>query len=72
MQQVPSEEETLYQLAIAEDLVKTFAARAKRYWSEWGPLGEPTILLIDAWVEGQLLYLEWLRQSVQEFYRTRR
>jgi hypothetical protein len=56
-------------LALAEELVNTFAVRAKRYWREWGPLGEPMIVAIDTWAEMQLLYLHWLRETVQTTYR---
>jgi hypothetical protein len=59
----------LRELSLAEDLVNTFALRAKRYWREWGPLGEPMILTIDAWAETQLFYLQSLRQAVQATYR---
>ncbi len=58
----------LRELTLAEDLVNTFAVRAKLYWKGWGPLGEPMIAAIDAWAEMQLLYLQWLREAVQATY----
>ena len=64
----PSKEDVLRELALAEDLVNTFAMRAKRYWREWGPFGEPMILAIDAWAEAQLRYLRWLKETVQATY----
>jgi hypothetical protein len=59
----------LQELELAEDLVNTFASRAKRYWKAWGPLGEPTIAAIDMWAEAQLLYLRGLREAVKTVYR---
>jgi hypothetical protein len=56
-------------LALAEELVNTFAVRSKRYWKEWGALGEPMIITIEAWAEMQLYYLQSLRQAVQATYR---
>jgi hypothetical protein len=64
----PSKEAVLQELTLAEDLVNTFAVRAKRYWREWGALGEPMIVAIDGWAELQLLYLRWLREAVQATY----
>jgi hypothetical protein len=61
----------LGELALAEELVNTFAVRSKRYWREWGPLGEPMIITIEAWAEMQLYYLQSLRQAVQATYRPR-
>ena len=58
----------LQELALAEELVNTFAIRAKGYWREWGALGEPMILAIDTWAEMQLSYLRWLREAVQATY----
>jgi hypothetical protein len=66
----PSKESVLRELALAEELVNTFAARAKRYWKAWGPLGESMIVAIDGWAEMQLSYLQWLREAVQATYRT--
>jgi hypothetical protein len=68
IQSRPSKEAVLRELTIAEDLVNTFAVRAKRYWKVWGPLGEPMIAAIDAWADMQLLHLEWLREAVQATY----
>ena len=56
-----SKEAVLRELTLAEDLVNTFAVRAKRYWKAWGALGEPMIVAINAWAEMQLSYLRWLR-----------
>ena len=58
----------LRELALAEDLVNTFAVRAKRYWKAWGALGEPMIVAVDMWAETQLSYLRWLREAVQATY----
>ena len=58
----------LRELDLAEDLVNTFAVRAKRYWRQWGPLGESAIVAIDTWAEMQLLYLQWLREAVRTTY----
>jgi hypothetical protein len=59
----------LQELELAEDLVNTFATRAKRYWKAWGPLGEPTMVAIDMWAEAQLLYLQGLREAAKTIYR---
>ncbi len=48
---------------IAEGMVNVFANSAKFYWRMWGPLGEPMIRVVDAWVEQQRAYLQWLRQN---------
>ena len=48
----------LKELDLAEELVNTFAVRAKRYWMGWGPVGVPMLLAIEAWAEGQLQYLK--------------
>ena len=64
----PSKEAVLRELTLAEDLVNTFAVRAKRYWKAWGALGEPMIVAIDAWAETQLSYLRRLREAVQATY----
>jgi len=67
MQDPPNIEDVLKELDLAEELVNTFAVRAKRYWRGWGPVvGTPMILSIDAWAEGQLKYLKWLRAGVLE------
>jgi hypothetical protein len=68
MQGPPSKEAVLRELTLAEDLVNTFAVRAKRYWKAWGPLGEPVIVAIEAWAEMQLLYLQSLREAVEATY----
>jgi hypothetical protein len=54
VQDPPSIEEVLRELALAEELVNTFAVRAKRYWRGWGPSGVPMILAIDARAQSQL------------------
>jgi hypothetical protein len=54
MQDSSNIDEVLRELDLAEELVNTFAVRAKRYWRGWGPAGIPAILAIDAWAEGQL------------------
>jgi hypothetical protein len=46
-----------------EQMVDNFAEQAKAYWRLWGPLGEPMIRIVDAWVEQQRTYLRWLRQN---------
>ena len=70
IQDLPSKEGVLRELTLAEDLVNTFAVRAKRYWKAWGPPGEPMIVAIDAWAEMQLSYPQWLREAVQATYRS--
>jgi len=62
----PSIDEVLRELDSAEELVNTFAIRAKCYWMEWGPVGVPMILGIDVWARGQLQNLKWLRAGVLE------
>ena len=63
----PNIEDVLKELDLADDLVNTFAVRAKRYWMGWGPVvGMPMILTIEAWAEGQRQYLRWLRAGVLE------
>jgi hypothetical protein len=68
IQDPSTKEAVLRELAVAEDLVNTFAVRAKRYWREWGALGEPMIVTIDVWAEMQLLYLQWPREAVRATY----
>ena len=63
---VSSINEVLRALDLAEELVNTFAVRAKRYWMGWGVVGVPMILTVDAWAEGQLQSLKWLRARVLE------
>jgi hypothetical protein len=64
----PNIDEVLKELDVAEELVNTFAVRAKRYWMGWGPVvGMPMILTIEAWTEGQRQYLnKWLRPRILE------
>ncbi len=57
IQNPPHIEKVLKELDLAEELVNTFAVRAKRYWMGWGPVGLPMLLTIEAWTEGQLQYL---------------
>jgi len=58
IQDSPNIEDVLKELDLADDLVNTFAVRAKRYWMGWGPVvGMPMILTIEAWAEGQRQYL---------------
>ena len=46
-----------------EQMLNTFAQNAKTYWRLWGLLGEPMVRVVDAWVEQQRSYLQWLRQN---------
>jgi hypothetical protein len=46
-----------------EQMLDTFAENAKAYWRLWGPLGEPMVRVIDAWVEQQRSFLQLLRQN---------
>ena len=66
IQDLPNIDDVLEELDLAEELVNTFAVRAKRYWMGWGPVGVPMVLAIEAWAEGQLQYLRWLRARVLE------
>ncbi len=67
IQDQPDIDQVLKELDLAEELVNTFAVRAKRYWRGWGPVvGMPMILTIEAWAEGQRQYLKWLRAGVLE------
>jgi hypothetical protein len=43
--------------------VDTFAEQAKAYWRLWGPLGEPMVRIVDAWVEQQRSFLHLLQQN---------
>ena len=52
MQDPPSIDDVLKELDVAEELVNTFAVRAKRYWMGWGPVAMPMILTIEAWAPG--------------------
>jgi hypothetical protein len=61
--QGPRGDEALQGLDGYEQIVNTFAEQAKAYWRMWGPLGEPMIRGIDAWVEMQRAYVQWMRQS---------
>ena len=66
IQDQPDIEEVLKEVDLAEELVNTFAGRTKRYWMVWGPVGTPMILAIEAWAQGQLQSLKWLRAGVLE------
>jgi len=66
IQDQPDIEEVLKEVDLAEELVNTFAGRAKRYWMGWVPVGTPMILAIEAWAQGQLQSLKWLRAGVLE------
>ena len=46
-------DEALAGLDTYEQMLNTFAQQAKSYWRMWGPLGEPMIQGIDAWVQMQ-------------------
>jgi hypothetical protein len=61
--QGPQGDEALQGLDGYDQMVNTFAQNAKAYWRLWGPLGEPMVRIIDAWVEQQRTYLQWLRQN---------
>jgi hypothetical protein len=67
MQDPPNIHEVLRELDLAEELVNTFAIRANRYWTGWGPaVGMPMILTIEAGAPGQRQCLNWLRAGVLE------
>ena len=46
-----------------EQMVHTFAENARAYWRMWGPLVEPMVQSIDAWVQMQRAYLRWCVRS---------
>ena len=64
--QGPRDDDALRGLDGYEQMVNTFAQNAKAYWRLWGPLGEPMVQVVDAWVEQQRSYLHWLRQNYGE------
>ena len=66
LQDPPNIDDVLEELDVAEELVNTFALRAKRYWMGWGPAGVQMLLAIEAWTVGQRQYLRWLRDRVLE------
>src|SRR5215203_4036690 len=66
IQDSPSIDDVVRELDVAKELVNTFAVRAKHYWMGRGPVAMPMILTIDAWAQGQLQYLKWLRAGVLE------
>ena len=49
-------------LRLYEQMVNTFEKNAKDYWRLWGPLGEPMVRGVEAWVEMQRAYVKWLHQ----------
>ena len=61
--QRPQDDEGLRGLDGYEQMLNTFAENARVYWRLWGPLGEPMVRVVDAWVEQQRSYLQWLRQN---------
>jgi hypothetical protein len=61
--QGPRGDEAIQGLDGYEQMVDNFAEHAKADWRLWGPLGEPMIRIVDAWVEQQRTYLRWLRQN---------
>ena len=61
--QGPHSDEALRGLEGYEQMVETFAQNAKAYWRLWGPLGEPMVRVVDAWVEQQRAYVQWLREN---------
>ena len=64
--QVPQDDEALRGLDSYEQMLNSFAENARVYWRLWGPLGEPMVRVVDAWVEQQRSYLQWLRQNYGE------
>jgi hypothetical protein len=64
--QGPRDDKGLPGLDGYEQMLNTFAQNAKAYWRLWGPLGEPMVRVVDAWVEQQRRYLQWLRQNYGE------
>ena len=61
--QGPRGDEAIQRLDGYEQMVETFAQNAKTYWRLWGPLGEPMVRVVDAWVEQQSAYVQWLREN---------
>ncbi len=66
MQGPQSDEALAAGLDTYEQMLITFAEQAKTYWRMWGPLGEPMIQGIDAWVQMQRAQLQWLRQRAED------
>ena len=66
MVQGPQDDEGLRGLDGYEQMLNTFAENARFYWRLWGPLGEPMVRVVDAWVEQQRSYIQWLRQNYGE------
>jgi hypothetical protein len=64
--QIPQDDEALRGLDSYEQMLNIFAENARVYWRLWGPLGEPMVRVVDAWVEQQRSYLQWLRQNYGE------
>jgi len=63
--QGPHSDEALRGLDGYEQMVDTFAQNAKTYWRLWGPLGEPMVRVVEAWVEQQRAYVQWLRENYE-------
>ena len=59
--QKPRGNDSIAGLRFTEDMVNFYAESAKAYWRMWGPLGEPMIQGVDAWVDMQRGYFQWLR-----------
>jgi hypothetical protein len=64
--QGPRDDEALRGLRVYEQMVNTFSEHAEAYWRLWGPPGEPMIRVVDAWVDQQRAYLQWLRRNYAE------
>ena len=52
------------QLDFARMVVDGFAEGARAYWSAWGALGGPAILVVETATEAQRRYLESLRATL--------
>jgi hypothetical protein len=46
-----------------EQMVDSFAERAKAYWRMWGMMGEHMVRNVDSWAAQQRSYVQWLRQT---------
>jgi hypothetical protein len=66
MVQGPQDDEALRGLDGYEQMLNIFAENARVYWRLLGPPGDPMVRLVDAWVEQQRSYLQWLRQNYGE------
>ena len=63
--QGPQGPDPLQGLDTYEQMVDSFAEQAKAYWRMWGPPGEAMIQGIEAWVQMQRAYVQWMRQSME-------